>query len=47
MLGVGTVEMTARDQHGEERKMILEDLAHPRQVYEELMEHLGQTSRRI
>jgi serine/threonine protein kinase len=47
VLGIGTVEMTARDQHGEERKMVLEDLAHPRQVYEELMEHLGKTSRRI
>jgi tRNA A-37 threonylcarbamoyl transferase component Bud32/membrane protein YdbS with pleckstrin-like domain len=45
ILGVGMVQMTARDQHGEERQIILEDLAHPRDVYEELMEQLSRVSR--
>lgn len=46
VLRIGTVELTARDQHGRERHVVLEDLAHPRQTYEALMEHLAQTSRR-
>jgi membrane protein YdbS with pleckstrin-like domain len=45
VLGVGTVEMTARDQHGRERRITLEDLPHPRRTYEDLMEHVGRVSR--
>ncbi|HEX6508466.1 MAG TPA: protein kinase [Chloroflexota bacterium] len=45
LLGVGTVELCARDQHGRERRVIMEDLPHPRQTYDDLMQHLGRTAR--
>jgi membrane protein YdbS with pleckstrin-like domain len=45
MLGVGTVELCARDGHGAERRLIMEDLPHPREAYEELMQLLSRTSR--
>jgi serine/threonine protein kinase len=45
LLGVGTVELCARDQHGKERRLILEDLPHPRESYDELMRFLGRTVR--
>lgn len=41
VLGLGTVELCTRDPHGVERRLILEDLAHPRDAYEELMQALG------
>lgn len=41
LLGVGTVELCARDQHGKERRLVLEDLPHPRESYEDLMRFLG------
>jgi membrane protein YdbS with pleckstrin-like domain len=45
LLGVGTVELCARDQHGRERRVIMEDLPHPRETYDDLMRHLGRTPR--
>jgi eukaryotic-like serine/threonine-protein kinase len=45
VIGVGTVELCARDQHGRERRVVMEDLPHPRQTYEELMRHLGRSAR--
>jgi len=45
VLGVGTVELCARDQHGRERRVIMEDLPHPRRTYEELMRHVGRATR--
>ncbi|MGH2442474.1 MAG: protein kinase domain-containing protein [Chloroflexota bacterium] len=44
-LGVGTVELCARDQHGKERRLILEDLPHPRETYDDLMQFLGRAIR--
>jgi serine/threonine protein kinase len=46
IFGLGTIELCARDQHGNERSLVLEDLPHPRQTYEELMHFLGRTLRR-
>jgi serine/threonine protein kinase len=46
LLGVGTVEVCARDQHGIERRLIMEDLPHPGRTYEELMHFIGRVSRR-
>ena len=45
LLGLGTVELCARDQHGRERRVVMEDLPHPRQTYEELMRHLSRSAR--
>lgn len=45
IIGVGTVELCARDPHGRERRVVMEDLPHPRQTYEELMRHLGRSAR--
>jgi len=45
VMGVGTVELCARDQHGRERRVVMEDLPHPRETYEDLMRHLGRASR--
>jgi membrane protein YdbS with pleckstrin-like domain len=45
VLGVGTVELCARDQHGTERRLIMEDLPHPRESYEELMRLVGRALR--
>lgn len=46
LLGVGTLELCARDQQGEERHLIMEDLPHPREVYEDLARLLGRAGRR-
>ncbi len=46
LLGIGTVELCARDQDGMERRVVMENLPHPRQTYEELMRHLGRAARR-
>jgi membrane protein YdbS with pleckstrin-like domain/predicted Ser/Thr protein kinase len=45
LLGVGTVELCARDSLGEERRLTMQDLAHPRETYEELMRMLGRAGR--
>jgi uncharacterized membrane protein YdbT with pleckstrin-like domain len=45
LLGVGTVELLARDRHGVERRLILEDLPAPRRHYDEIMRLLGQAMR--
>jgi serine/threonine protein kinase len=45
LLGVGTIELRARDQHGEIRRLVMEDLSDPRQRYDELLEFLGRASR--
>jgi predicted Ser/Thr protein kinase len=45
VLRVGTIQLSARDQHGTERRLILEDLPHPRESYEELLRFLGRTLR--
>jgi hypothetical protein len=42
---VGTIQLSARDQHGTERRLVLEDLPHPRESYEELLRFLGRTLR--
>jgi serine/threonine-protein kinase len=41
VLGVGTLQMTARDQHGEERQIVLVDVARPRDRYEDLVRGFG------
>jgi uncharacterized membrane protein YdbT with pleckstrin-like domain len=45
LLGVGTVELTARDSHGHERHLVMEDLPHPRQTYDQLTKLLGRAAR--
>lgn len=45
VLGLGTVELCARDQHGDERRLVLLDLPRPRQTYEELMRFVGRVVR--
>ncbi|GAC1465513.1 MAG: hypothetical protein NVS2B16_16080 [Chloroflexota bacterium] len=45
ILRVGTVELYAKDQQGEEHRLVMEDLPHPRQTYEELMRLLGRAAR--
>jgi serine/threonine protein kinase len=45
VLGVGTVQLGARDQHGTERRLVLEDLPRPKESYEELLRFLGRTLR--
>jgi len=45
ILRVGTIQLSARDQHGTERRLVLEDLPHPRESYEELLRFLGRTLR--
>ena len=45
VLGVGTVELCARDQHGKERRLIMEDLPHPRETYDHLMHLVGKATR--
>jgi predicted Ser/Thr protein kinase/membrane protein YdbS with pleckstrin-like domain len=45
VLRVGTIQLSARDQHGTERRLVLEDLPHPRESYEELLRFLGRTLR--
>jgi uncharacterized membrane protein YdbT with pleckstrin-like domain len=45
LLGVGTVELLARDRHGAERRLILEDLPAPGKRYDEIMQLLGQAVR--
>jgi len=45
LLGVGTVELCARDQFGTERRLVMEDLPRPRQTYEELVHLVGQAMR--
>lgn len=45
VLGVGTVELSGKDQHGTERRLVMEDVPRPRQAYEELMRVLGRLAR--
>ncbi len=42
-LGVGTVELCARDSAGEERRLVMEDLPRPRQTYQDLLRMLGRS----
>ena len=42
LLGVGTVELCARDPHGAERRLVMEDLPRPRETYEELLRLMSQ-----
>lgn len=41
ILGLGTIHMTARDAQGQEQRLVMEDLAQPRQTYDELVRMLG------
>lgn len=41
LLGLGTIEMAARDAQGREQRLVMEDVSHPRQAYEELVRLLG------
>jgi len=45
LLGVGTVELWTRDGDGSERCLVMEDVPHPRQTYEELTRFMGQAAR--
>lgn len=45
VIGVGTVELCARDEHGRERRVVMEDIPHPRQTYEDLMRLVGRAAR--
>jgi membrane protein YdbS with pleckstrin-like domain len=45
LLGVGTIQLTARDQQGVERYLTMEDLPAPRQAYDELVRLLGRAAR--
>jgi uncharacterized membrane protein YdbT with pleckstrin-like domain len=44
VLGVGTVELIGRDQLGKEQVMVMEDLLHPRETYEEIMRLMARAS---
>lgn len=46
LLGVGTVELCARDDQGDERHLIMEDLPSPRRSYDELVRLVGASARR-
>jgi serine/threonine protein kinase len=41
LLGLGTIEMRARDAQGREQRLIMEDVSQPRQTYDELVRMLG------
>ncbi len=41
LLGLGTIQMTARDAQGQEQHLVMEDVAQPRQTYDELVRLLG------
>jgi len=45
LLGVGTLELSARDHLGRERRLIMEDLPNPRETYEELTRSVGRALR--
>jgi uncharacterized membrane protein YdbT with pleckstrin-like domain len=45
VLGVGTIELCARDQQGREQHLVMEDLPHPRQTYDDVL-HLLQAPAR-
>jgi membrane protein YdbS with pleckstrin-like domain len=45
LLGVGTVALTARDTHGNERYLVMEDVPNPRQTYQDLTRLLGRAAR--
>jgi serine/threonine-protein kinase len=44
LLRVGTVEVCATDQHGVERRLVMEDLPSPGRTYEELMGFIGRAA---
>jgi hypothetical protein len=46
VLGVGTIQLTARDHLGHERHLIMEDLPRPREAYEDLVRMLGRAAAR-
>ncbi|GAC1402080.1 MAG: hypothetical protein NVSMB52_15960 [Chloroflexota bacterium] len=46
LLGVGTIELCARDEHGMERRVVMEDLRRPRQTYDTLARSLGRLETR-
>jgi membrane protein YdbS with pleckstrin-like domain len=41
LLGLGTIEMRARDAQGREQRLIMEDVSQPRQTYDDLVRLLG------
>ena len=45
LLGVGTIEMAARDTHGKEQRVVMEDVARPHATYEELVKLVGRSLR--
>jgi len=45
VLGVGTVELCARDHDGVERRLVMEDLPRPRQTYDELIHRMSRATR--
>jgi hypothetical protein len=47
LLGVGTVEVCARDQHGVERRLVMEDLPRPSETYDDLVRFVGRATRGI
>jgi serine/threonine protein kinase len=45
VLGIGTVELCARDHDGVERRLVMEDLPRPRQAYDELIHLVSRASK--
>lgn len=47
LLGIGTVEMIARTLDGQERRLVMEDMPHPRDTYDTLMKLVAQSVRQF
>jgi membrane protein YdbS with pleckstrin-like domain len=45
LLRVGTVELCARDPHGSERRLVMEDVPSPQETYEELLQLVSRATR--
>jgi hypothetical protein len=46
VLGVGTIELRARDRQGVERSLVMEDLPRPQQTYDDLLQLVADAARR-
>jgi membrane protein YdbS with pleckstrin-like domain len=43
VLGLGTIEMAARDAQGKEQRVVMEDVANPRETYDQLVRLIGRS----
>lgn len=43
ILGLGTIEMAARDAQGKEQRVVMEDVANPRETYDQLVRLIGRS----